>query len=330
MSSTGSPVSCSSSSAQNELTLDDSKKFFKAHLHRTRTMPHSMQQPSQSNHYIEDSQRRMTAPRRTTVPAGDLGPSTSTRRMELISHAPSTQNVYHNFPHIIIAGQPFYLIPSNPEHYADFETADASYAYPQHSVPIYEEIDPSHEEEGAEVEQKAVGGDDYSVQSDQCEAGSDTNSMSKRAPVMAAPALQPRPHAAPRLVVNPLPSDHRPQQARLPFRSPASSSSTGSSSIYYYSDTLKNRQPAEPRATIATKQRLSDDFSDSGFSHRSSSANGLAAAAAAANRRRSQGGGGGVKSSASSPNSSASSIRNQPVMETKVVSSSAEEGSTLV
>lgn len=56
--------------------------------------------------------------------------------MELSSNPPA--HLYHNYPHIIIGGQPFYLIPSDPANAEAFEVD--SYAYPQ-NVPIYEEID---------------------------------------------------------------------------------------------------------------------------------------------------------------------------------------------
>ena len=216
--------------------------------------------------------------------------------MELASQPPPSHNVYHNFPHIIIGGQPFYLIPSDPEDCAAFETGDPSYAYPQNVAPIYEEIDPDHEEattgwvsSSAEVaagnwSQAAAAGhsnnpvrnsrvvtsdvasSEYnsSAQSDQGEAGSDTSSLRR----------QPRPQkAAPlgRLVVNPM------ERQQPPHRSPASS--TGSSSMYYYSDTMKNpsKQPKKvttgnwSQAAAGHTNRLSDDFSDSGFSHRSNS-----------------------------------------------------------
>ncbi len=81
--------------------------------------------------------------------------------MELTDSPPSSNP--HNgqeYPHIIIGGQPFYLIPSSTAN--NFHNdGNSSYAYPQ-SVPIYEEIDP------AAVEEDEVS----SAASDQGEIGS--------------------------------------------------------------------------------------------------------------------------------------------------------------
>ena len=89
--------------------------------------------------------------------------------------------------------------------------------------------------------------------------------------------------------------------------------------MYYYSDTMKNptKQPNRQRVPQQQQnQRLSDDFSDSGFSHRS-------------NSKRNGGGGGLVKQGlgSSSSNSDASATH----VDTKVVVEKDEDaGSTLV
>jgi hypothetical protein len=259
--------------------------------------------------------------------------SVNSRRMELASRG----SPYHNFPHIIIAGQPFYLIPSNPADCAAFENSE-SYAYPQHcNVPIYEEIDP-HQEDEVQVHHHqdmlhfANGGsEEYSsVQSDQGEAGSNPNSLERVQPKI----FQPR---HPRLLVNPMNPHERPP-ARLPHRSPAAASnssdapsgSTGSSSVYYYSDTLRN--PGNTSDTLRNSGNTSDtmrnnpaqptqpdDLSDSGFSNRSTSAN--------AKRNNSN-----RIMASSSASSSSSSVKQQ--LDTRVVlkqeKSSEEDGSTLV
>lgn len=214
--------------------------------------------------------------------------------MEISSQPPA--HLYNNYPHIIIGGQPFYLIPSeNSAH--QYETD--SYAYPQ-CVPIYEEIDP----------------DVCSVASDQGEIGSvrqepcsQSNSLSNRGGVPLPHQMQFRPvtshsqttntsdgcstngfsppsrpnAAGGRVMVNPLVRDvafqdtsfssdegqkpfvppSRPT-AKLPHRSPATNS-TSSSSIYYYSDTLKK---TSPDAKLKVASIHSDELSsaDSGFS----------------------------------------------------------------
>ena len=245
-------------------------------------------------------------------------------RMELASQPPPSHNVYHNFPHIIIGGQPFYLIPSDPEDCAAFETGDPSYAYPQNVAPIYEEIDPDHDGDhrvpvqvqaqgravtsdqlGRAVTSDVASSEYSSVQSDQGEAGSDIGSLKK-------------PHPQGRLMVNPMEQQQQQTQQQQqqqqhplrhlpPHRSPASS--TGSSSMYYYSDTMKN--PKQPNRQPRQPQRLSDDFSDSGFSHRSNSKRNVVKQ--------------GLGSSSSSSDASATHV------DTKVVIEKDEDaGSTLV
>lgn len=249
-------------------------------------------------------------------------------RMELASQPPPSHNVYHNFPHIIIGGQPFYLIPSDPEDCAAFETGDPSYAYPQNVAPIYEEIDPDHDgdhrvpvqvpaqgrvvtsdQQGRAVTSDVASSEYSSVQSDQGEAGSDIGSLKRP---------QVKPHPQGRLMVNPMEQQQQQTQQQQqqqqhplrhlpPHRSPASS--TGSSSMYYYSDTMKN--PKQPNRQPRQPQRLSDDFSDSGFSHRSNSKRNVVKQ--------------GLGSSSSSSDASATHV------DTKVVIEKDEDaGSTLV
>ena len=350
------------------------------------TLPPQHQQP-QTNHYIEDfhhqsrvvamtvarsqqQEQRQQQQQRSMIPLPDstevtaLGNALSHHatsghnlathghtRMELASQPPPSHNVYHNFPHIIIGGQPFYLIPSDPEDCAAFETGDPSYAYPQNVAPIYEEIDPDHDDrrlpgpvgrfvtsdqgrvvtgDQARVVTSDVASSEYSsVQSDQGEAGSDTSSL--RRPRLSQQQQQQQQRAPlGRLVVNPMEQQQQQQQQQQqsqqqqalrrmpPHRSPASS--TGSSSMYYYSDTMKNptKQPNRQRVPQQqSHQRLSDDFSDSGFSHRSNS--------------KRNGGGGVVKQDlgSSSSNSDASSAATH--VDTKVVVEKDEDaGSTLV
>ena len=354
--------------SQHQLT--GSQRAKAAKMLYAQTLPSQQQQ---TNHYIEDFHHQsrvvaMTVARsqqqqRSMMPLPDANQLISgsghqltgsqqqlTRtRMELASQPPPSQNVYHNFPHIIIGGQPFYLIPSDPEDCVAFETGDPSYAYPQNVAPIYEEIDPDHEEgvanagniwsqmqttaghlattvgghnptkvqaRNSRVVTSDVASSEYSsVQSDQGEAGSDTSSLKR-------PKMQPQRAPLGRLVVNPMEqqqhqnqltgSQHQLTGSQLrrmpPHRSPASS--TGSSSMYYYSDTMKNPTTKQPNRQ-GVPQRLSDDFSDSGFSHRSNS--------------KRNNGGGLVKQGLGSSSSNSESV------DTKVVVEKDEDaGSTLV
>ena len=245
------------------------------------TMPPQQQHQQQTNHYIEDFNHQsrvvpMTSARgqrsMMPLPGGGGAHTVGRTRMELASQPPPSHNVYHNFPHIIIGGQPFYLIPSDPEDCAAFETGDPAYAYPQNVAPIYEEIDPDHEESQRPPVPGPVrvqsGSSEYSsAQSDQGEAGSDTGSHLQPQPRAFLP-----PQGQGRLVINPMEQGQNPALRRLPpHRSPASS--TGSSSMYYYSDTMKAPRQQQQRGPPQQQQhqRLSDDFSDSGFSNRSNS-----------------------------------------------------------
>ena len=130
-------------------------------------------------------------------------------RMELASQPPPSHNVYHNFPHIIIGGQPFYLIPSDPEDCAAFETGDPAYAYPQNVAPIYEEID-------REAEERAAGSG--------YQAGARTLHL---AGPLSQAALH---HGAAKLHPG-----WTGNKSLSPRRPPPSSNS----SIYYYADTLR-------------------------------------------------------------------------------------------
>merc|ERR1719273_1176406 len=63
-------------------------------------------------------------------------------------NADSTQQAYQvsnasDYPHIVIGGKPFFLVPSSHSPSSILETTvnnSEAYAYPQH-MPIYEEID---------------------------------------------------------------------------------------------------------------------------------------------------------------------------------------------
>ena len=99
-----------------------------------------------ANHYIPDHQKMMTLDHqmRKQAIAEDLrqrfGPVPDRRNvMELSERPPDV--VYHqqqmqssDYPHIVIGGKPFFLVPSS----LDTTTNNSeAYAYPQH-MPIYE------------------------------------------------------------------------------------------------------------------------------------------------------------------------------------------------
>ena len=106
--------------------------------HYNGSNPAVNQANSLPNHYIPDQPalQRLTEVRpRLSVPDRTV--------MELSERPPQLRppNVIppNAYPHIIIGGKPFYLIPSSGEALNNDAMFD-SYSYPQH-VPIYEEID---------------------------------------------------------------------------------------------------------------------------------------------------------------------------------------------
>lgn len=106
-----------------------------------------------ANHYIPDHQKMMTLDnsevnQRQQVIADELrhrfGPFPDRRNVMELSERPPLPvptGVYQmaDYPHIVIGGKPFFLIPSSEASEAANTTSEA-YAYPQH-MPIYEEID---------------------------------------------------------------------------------------------------------------------------------------------------------------------------------------------
>ena len=211
--------------------------------------------------------------------------------MELTDRPPA--HVYHNYPHIIIGGQPFYLIPSDPGRAEAYEID--SYAYPQ-SVPIYEEIDNSSTakcpsecsaSDQGEIGSLRRGEQDLDlnqsprllpVNNNRCQSRN-TNSSDLSSSDTSANNNK---HLGPRIRVNPLlPTRETPFQdtsfsdsyesnassnasssqkennlrkglatssnrARFPRKSPASNSTSSTSSIYYYSDTLRKKEVQPP------------------------------------------------------------------------------------
>lgn len=300
-------------------------KSARASLQHMQTLP---------NHYIPDMLKEdggQAPPRTHQVLSLRRDPAAP--RMELAAQPPPQHPAatgHHGFPHIIIGGQPFYLIPSDPVNApgaaaAAYE-ADA-YAYPDNTGPIYEEIEESFEEE------------EEGFESDQGEVGS----LQRLPPPSAGPGILQEPQVlrpTPRVLVNPLVRDIAFQEAHAPMRAPSNNvhvnsagqqnplsehplrgftpisnrapqpcdslgrakakaaaalsspaASNGSSSIYYYSDTLRPKAEKAANNTSSSSSncsgRLSDDFSDSGFSHRSGSNKAKAKAAAAAAARSS-------------------------------------------
>ena len=128
---------------------------------------------AEGNHYIPDSDKHRLRAVQTMSRLGMMTPQqefvslderSSMPRLQQLQQPPPPQQQQlqqNNYPHILIGGQPFFLIPSDQVENALADEAADSYAYPQ-SVPIYEEID----RDAVEME------DDCSVASDQGAIGS--------------------------------------------------------------------------------------------------------------------------------------------------------------
>lgn len=107
-----------------------------------------------ANHYIPDHHKMMTLDnhvvmQRKQVIADEFrqrfGPVPERRNVMELSERPPVPvptAVYQmaDYPHIVIGGKPFYLIPSSDTILQVEAGGSESYAYPQH-MPIYEEID---------------------------------------------------------------------------------------------------------------------------------------------------------------------------------------------
>ncbi|TRY61982.1 hypothetical protein TCAL_10719 [Tigriopus californicus] len=206
-----------------------------------------------------------------------LGRAQPSNTMQLSDQPPAPPHLYHSYPHIIIGGQPFYLIPSDPNSACSADCDTDSYAYPQ-NVPIYEEIDPYATSCGSTI---------YPPPSDLVEAGSSigTPTLGHGKPMQRLPN-----RFSGRVMVNPLlrgVQDHSEMTTSLNHawdhrnaspvstcstakKSPVASTSGGStsSSMYYYSDTMKpGPECRAPQSTPAQSKlsRLSSDSSDSGL-----------------------------------------------------------------
>ncbi len=140
--------------------------------HASATLSHLQQQ--QGNQH-----KRHFAP--ATLCAGNVvipqtsNSTASTTLMEL-SHLPPQTSEY---PHIVIGGQPFYLVPTlrRQQLVNQDNNGDMSYAYPEHCGPIYEEIDPYAAE--VSVMQNFKSDDECSAASDQGELGSVTHNRGR-------------------------------------------------------------------------------------------------------------------------------------------------------
>eukprot|EP00096_Caligus_rogercresseyi_P012006 TRINITY_DN4909_c0_g1_i1.p1 TRINITY_DN4909_c0_g1~~TRINITY_DN4909_c0_g1_i1.p1 ORF type:complete len:448 (-),score=130.22 TRINITY_DN4909_c0_g1_i1:487-1830(-) len=207
------------------------------HHHLESHFPNSTSLP---NHYIPESHRQRGNNPRPLDPIRDLStrfPPSGTAKRVTLSERPPAEISGGLCPHILIGGQPFYLIPSGG---AGPTTTTEAYAYAStdsnnHPPPIYEEIDSRGEGGGSYYYSNSVG----SAFSDRGEVGS----------------LQRSEQDHPRF-----PSSGR----HLPKRSP-------SNSVYYYSDTLR-KPPGQQCFRISSSSnnnnKTSDD-SDSGISSRS-------------------------------------------------------------
>lgn len=101
-----------------------------------------------ANHYIPDHQKMMTLDTvlRKQAIVEDFRqrfapPENRRNVMELAERPPMVQpsDVYQNdYPHIVIGGKPFFLVPSSSNVSNSVDNSEA-YAYPQH-MPIYEVI----------------------------------------------------------------------------------------------------------------------------------------------------------------------------------------------
>lgn len=206
-----------------------------------------------------------------------LGRANPSNTMQLSDQPPDPPHLYHSYPHIVIGGQPFYLIPSDPNRACSADCDTDSYAYPQ-NVPIYEEIDPYATSNGSAI---------YPPPSDLGEAGSTLGTP----PPVHGQQLQRQPaRFSGRVMVNPLlrsvQHDHSEMTTSLTNgwdrtgspvstcstakKSPVASTSGGStsSSMYYYSDTMKSSQEnrgIKPSEQSSKLSRLSSDSSDSGL-----------------------------------------------------------------
>lgn len=274
------------------------------------------------NHYIQDNnqqeklfiQQQPSRDPRHLQRLQLLSGEPQRQRMELAPQPPPSGNphIYHNFPHIIIGGQPFYLIPSDPDLAATFGERENSYAYPQ-NVPIYEEI----------LE------DSFSVSSDQGEVGSLSrpSCLEQKTALVNEASQVGAGHKATRVLVNPLVRDlafqefrpiqpHRGEDLLPVVGTAASPSMSQGSSIYYYSDTLKKPGGNRAASFKTASSSAGTELSDSGFSNRSpcpkmplgSSSSSSASSFEAA-----------TSSSSSSPPSVNRSSTGAPVVDTQVV-----------
>ncbi|XP_040582001.1 uncharacterized protein [Lepeophtheirus salmonis] len=201
------------------------------------------------NHYIHDTDRqaRIIDPIAVREFQTRFATDSSVKRVQLSDRPPPLESEESmTYPHILIGGQPFYLIPSKPEEthsyaYATMTTGRQDIHHPSPVMengqpPIYEEIDRYYYS-------NSIG----SGVSDRGEVGSLNRSD---------PSSDDGTHH--------LHPGRRFPRGHLPRRSP-------SNSVYYYSDTL--RKPEEAMGPVQQKcfrinNKLSDD-SDSGISNRS-------------------------------------------------------------
>lgn len=269
------------------MMFDQQQQLYYHHLNSikraatsVRRSGHFPQNLSLPNHYIPDSDKqRLTAAGATIRQQFRL--AERPRNVMELSNQPPADPLYHNYPHIIIGGQPFYLIPTDPNQTLETD----SYAYPQ-NVPIYEEIDQSLVQNQCQSECCSS-----SVASDQGEIGS----LNRNVQDQFRSSVEDQ---RPRVMVNPLVRDvafsgrrnnlnsfsdnsyessnssHVSTKPRLKsnpvkvaHRSPGNSSS---SSIYYYSDTLRKKSspPSLRQSTNTKSSDCSSSSSDSGLSLR--------------------------------------------------------------
>ena len=258
------------------------------------------------NHYIQEGSKMLSTSQScqqhpmamAALPTSQSSLSGSSTLMQLSQQPPPPPHLYHDYPHIIIGGTPFYLIPSDPNSNCSADCETDSYAYPQQVMPIYEEIDPyavnsfgggvMGHPAGPPSDQGEVGslrrphspsGNQLLPQSHPLVEQQLTSQLSSQLSSHQGQGCQAHPRT-PRVVINPLTRDASRASGRTVCsstlkKSPGvASASTGSSSnnssMYYYSDTLHKR-PANQRnsgvedGSGRVSKRLSYDSSDSGL-----------------------------------------------------------------
>lgn len=234
------------------------------------------------NHYIPDNNGVVTFSDNNVVRKQMIAeefrtrfaPPESRNVMELSERPPMPRpnNVQPDYPHIVIGGKPFYLIPTNDQFSRNQELEDQQYAYPQH-MPIYEEIDYSSD-------QGEVGSVNYSNRPSSRPIRPTSSAATNTSELSSVGSSNSSTNNGVNMVMNPLVNsteDHaKRHQIRLAdgverSRSPqsiysaklaAQQSSSNNSSVYYYSDTLKQNKNL---SSSSSPRFSSDDSTDSGY-----------------------------------------------------------------